>query len=231
MLAKFLPVLVYPTKMIVSLQPNFLTHGHCQKRHGFRSSLTGLFLITCHRVVGCCGLLLLLLPLLLTPALAVAKDSKLNSEKTTLGWLQSIRLLPDNSRMTAKIDTGAKSSAIHAEDLRTFRNNGVAYIRFTIPVTHKYRKAERLEFELPIVKTTRIKRHDGQQSDNRTVVELEICLNHKKYKALFSLDNRKDFNYPVLLGRDFLTQNFIVDPAKKFLHRSYCPKPSKLPKA
>lgn len=159
--------------------------------------------------------------LLLSPIDASAADA--GSEKQRLGWLQSIRLMPHQLRMTAKLDTGAKSNVIHAVDIKEILVNGDTFIRFTVPVISKKHGNTEVMYELPLVRTSRIKQHNSTELDLRPVVEMSFCINKQVYHAQFSLDNREKFNYPVLLGRDFLKQHFVIDPSVTFLKRSSCP--------
>ena len=143
-------------------------------------------------------------------------------QKVTLGWLQSIRLLPETMRLTAKLDTGAKGSAIHAVDIVAYSKNGQEYVDFSIPVEKKSGNIT-LQYSLPVIKQSKIKQHDRDNPDTRFVVELKFCIGGGLYSAPFSLDDREKFNYPVLLGREFLQNYFVVDPAQTFVAKYHCP--------
>ena len=61
----------------------------------------------------------------------------------------------------------------------------------------------------------------------RPVVEMSFCINSHIYHAQFTLADRGNFNYPVLLGRRFLQHNVLIDPGETFMHKdektvSYC---------
>ncbi len=169
--------------------------------------------------------LTLLLALATSPAAAAGKaGTASHGDKIVLGWLQSIRLLPHKLRLTAKLDTGAKSNVMHAKSIELFQQGGREWARFVVPVEKKKETIE-LTFELPVVDTSRVKQHNSKALDERYVVEMEFCIDGEVYKSEFSLDNREKFNYPVLLGRDFLRRHFIVDPAKTFVKRYHCHAP------
>lgn len=157
---------------------------------------------------------------------SVTADTQLDEtavpdNKAVLGWLQSVRLLPHKLRMTAKLDTGAKNSVMHAQSIEPFRQNGREWVRFIVPVSKKNKSVE-LRFELPVASKSRIKQHHISELDERYMVKLDFCINGQVYTADFSLDNREKFNYPVLLGREFLKQHFIVDPAQTFTKKYHC---------
>lgn len=158
-------------------------------------------------------------PAPLDERLIQAKPGKI---KKTLGWLQSIRVLPHKVRLTAKLDTGAKSSVMHAVDIKPFKKAGKNWVRFTVPEEKKKQGLVEMYFELPVVDKSRVKQHHVDELDERYVVEMNFCIAGKVYSADFSLDNRNKFNYPVLLGRDFLQSYFVVDPGSTFVAKYNC---------
>jgi hypothetical protein len=139
------------------------------------------------------------------------------------GWLQSIRLEPYRVRVTAKLDTGAKSSAIHAADVERFERGGVERVRFSLYKDHTEQDGAKLTYDLPIVGEVRIKRSAGKPPEERIMVRLSFCIDGEVMDGEFSLDNRSNFNYPVLLGREFLQDHFVVNSAKKFVYPYDCP--------
>lgn len=146
--------------------------------------------------------------------------------KRVLGWLENMRLLPQHMLLRAKLDPGARSSAIHAEDIEQFEKDGRQMVRFTILREHNNPKSERLVLERPLVREINIKMRPGEGGgigrQPRLVVRLEFCLAGERYNTLFSLTNRHNFNYPVLLGREFLQNRILVDSGESFTHRTNC---------
>jgi hypothetical protein len=164
------------------------------------------------------------------PLLAIADDRKPAPEAPQradglreAGWLQSIRLEPHRVRVTAKLDTGAKSSAIHATDVERFGRGGVERVRFSLFKDHTEQDGAKLTYDLPIEGEVRIKRSAGKPPEERITVRLTFCIDGEVMDAVFSLDNRSNFNYPVLLGREFLQDHFVVNSAKKFVYPYDCP--------
>ena len=78
--------------------------------------------------------------------------------------------------------------------------------------------------ERKVVKTVLIKRH-GEESQDRYVVNMRIILGEVSQLILVTLNDRDAYKYPVLIGRNFLRDYFIVDVAKKYQF-----KPMSLPK-
>jgi hypothetical protein len=139
-------------------------------------------------------------------------------EKVVMGWLESIFIKPWNRRLTAKLDTGAKTSSLHADDIEHFVKNGEAWVRFSL-VDIEDRSQKPIVVEKPLVRTAYIKSHQRQAS-KRDVVLLTVCKNGKDYEAEFNLVDRSKFNYPVLLGRSFLKDVALVDANTTFLFKA-----------
>ena len=142
----------------------------------------------------------------------IEKDNK----HTTIiaGWLETIILEPWQIRLRAKLDTGAKTSSLHAVDIERFEKDGVPWVRFQTHAKTDNSAIKRIE--LPIKRDVKIKSHHNGATI-RPVVELQFCLNGQHYKGEFSLADRDQFNYPVLLGRRVLKQGIMVDASATFL--------------
>jgi hypothetical protein len=154
-----------------------------------------------------------------------AEDAEPNA-KRVLGWVENMRLLPQSMLMKAKLDPGARSSAIHAEEIEYFQDDdNRKMVRFTILREHDNSNSDRLVLERPLVREVAIKmRGDegGGDAQERPAVRLEFCLAGERYNTLFTLTNRDNFNYPVLLGRQFLRNKILVDSGESFTHRTNC---------
>jgi len=146
-------------------------------------------------------------------------------EPLQLGWLERIRLEPWGIVAKAKLDTGAKTAAIHATDIERFEKDGKRWARFKLALDHRDPKSETFLVERPIVRDVKIKMRGVKKNfDARPTVKLQFCLGGKRYEALFTLVNRGKFNYPVLLGRRFLADLAVIDPAAKYNSTPTCPK-------
>ncbi len=143
----------------------------------------------------------------------------------TLGWVEAIRLQPWDLVMKAKLDTGAKTAAIHATNIERFERDGQQWVRFKLAVDHRNDQGEPLVVERPLARDVTIKLRGSGKNAERPTVHLQFCLGGRRYDALFSLVNRKKFNYPVLLGRRFLAGVAAVDPARRFTADPRCPAP------
>jgi hypothetical protein len=141
-------------------------------------------------------------------------------QKLVMGWLESIFIKPWNRRLTAKLDTGAKTSSLHADHIEHFSKNGEDWVRFDLGDTED-KKLQPVTAEKPLVRTVNIKcKGEDCQPSKRDVVLLTVCKNGKDYEAEFNLVDRSNFNYPVLLGRSFLKDVALVDASETFLYKA-----------
>lgn len=151
-------------------------------------------------------------------------DSQMN-EKIIMGWVEHVRLMPLDVLVRAKLDTGANTSSLHAENVTYFKRDGEPWVRFDFKTPHKKKKGQKPSatdvrelhvIERPVVRTTLIKRHQ-QSSMQRTVIRLPIVIGGKTFEPEFTLTNRGNFIYPLLLGRRFLKDVALIDPSQTYL--------------
>ena len=141
-------------------------------------------------------------------------------QKVIMGWLESVFIKPWNRRLTAKLDTGAKTSSLHADKIEHFSKNGEDWVRFNLGDIED-KQLPPITAEKPLVRTVNIKcKGDDCQPSKRDVVVLTVCKNGKDYEAEFNLVDRSNFNYPVLLGRSFLKELALVDAGETFLFKA-----------
>lgn len=141
--------------------------------------------------------------------------------KVVAGWVEKVVIEDQNYAVKAKLDTGAKTSSIHAENIELFEKDKKKWIRFTLVLPDADKSLQRMTLEKPRVRRVKVKEHDGEH-DSRPVVELDICFNGFHYNAQFTLVNRQEYIYSILLGRRFLNEKAIVDPSKTFQTLSMC---------
>jgi len=150
--------------------------------------------------------------------MATPVNAEHGNERIIAGWLETIVLSPHQIKLRAKMDSGAKTSSIHTENIVRFERDGKIWLRFDLP-KGRDKKAIQHTIEVPLLRDVQIKRHK-MLSVTRSVVELSFCINTHYYTTQFTLADRGNFNYPVLLGRRFLKNNILVDSAETFIHRN-----------
>lgn len=135
----------------------------------------------------------------------------------TIGAAEKVQIHPGGITLNARIDTGAVTSSIHAENIEYFTRNGRRWVRFDIPTTNNGRAT----LERRIVRMVRIKRF-GDQSIQRPVVELGICLGTYFKVAQVNLQDRERREYPVLIGRRFMADIVLINPGEEFMVPPSC---------
>ena len=114
----------------------------------------------------------------------------------------------------AKIDTGADSSAIWASDIKMETNGLLSFVLFDEKAT--FYTGERLSTNLYKAKSIRSSHGDKQI---RYQVELDIILRGQSFKTTFTLANRSQNHFPVLIGRRTLKNRFLVDVSRSSIER------------
>jgi hypothetical protein len=133
-----------------------------------------------------------------------------------IGWREHIGLpLLHVNSIKAKIDTGARSSALHAFQIEEFRRNNQLMIRFQIhPLQRDNQKIITAEAEL--LEYRQIKSSNGQ-TQHRPVIVTTAQLGAQQWSIELTLTNRDVMGFRLLLGRQALRNRFLVDPGKSFL--------------
>jgi len=132
-----------------------------------------------------------------------------------LGWREWVAL-PDLGipHIKAKVDTGARTSALHAFYLAPFRRKGVAMIRFGV---HPYQgRREAVEVTVPVA-DRRWVTDSGGHREYRFVIETSVALAGHVWPVEMTLTNRDTMKFRMLLGRTALMDRFTVDPGRSYL--------------
>jgi hypothetical protein len=140
----------------------------------------------------------------------------MTTQKIVVGWRECLKL--ENlgvDHIVAKVDTGAKTCALHAFYIDEFECDGQPWIRFGL---HPHRGSDTTEVhcEAPI-KERRDVTDSGGHVENRYVIDTTLVIGDMAFTAEMTLTNRDNMRYRMLLGRNALRRRFLVDPAKSFL--------------
>lgn len=136
-----------------------------------------------------------------------------------IGWREQVAL-PDLgiTEVKAKIDTGARSSALHAFDVEVFEREGKPMVRFKV---HPYqRDAQRTVIAEAELIDQRQVRNSGGQTQVRPVIQTTVELNGDRWQIELTLTNRDVMGFRMLLGRQAVRKRFLVDAGRSFLHSS-----------
>lgn len=142
-----------------------------------------------------------------------------------IGWREWVSL-PELGieNIKAKIDTGARSSAIHAFDIETFHQEGKHLVRFKV---HPYQRdsIQTVATASPLFDERQV-RNSGGHAELRLVILTPIEILGYQWPIELTLTNRDVMGFRMLLGRQALRQRFLVDPGKSFLLSHKSPKNS-----
>ena len=138
-------------------------------------------------------------------------------EKQKVGWKEWVAL-PDLgiSSIKAKIDTGARTSALHTYKMEIFERNNKEYVRFWIhPIQKKQDIFVCCEAE---VQDKRTVKDSGGHAEERYVITTNLLINNQEFPIELTLTNREDMLFRLLLGRTALnTGNMIINPGISYL--------------
>ena len=125
--------------------------------------------------------------------------------------------LPELSlgHIRAKIDTGAATSALHAEDIRLMKRKGKAYVSFHT-ITFADESTQTKQCHLPMLEMREVISSNGHKEE-RYVVETMLEIGPVKQVIEVTLTDRNLMRYNLLLGRQALKYFAIVDPSKSYL--------------
>ena len=129
-----------------------------------------------------------------------------SSDLDIIGAVEPIYFLPMKSAFEARIDTGATTSSIDADEIVEFERDGEKWVSFKVI---NRRSGETHTFEKPILENLTIKRIDHEE--HRIKVSMNVQFGGKKFASDFTLAKRDKFSYQALVGRSLLTGRAIVD--------------------
>ncbi|MCA9244506.1 MAG: ATP-dependent zinc protease [Phycisphaerales bacterium] len=139
--------------------------------------------------------------------------------KPVIGWREWVALPSFGiAAIKAKIDTGARTSSLHAWDLRIVRRGGRDFVRF---VAHPLQRSLRHEVEVtaPLVDQRQV-RNSGGRAEWRPVVLTEVELHGQRFAIELTLTKRDLMGFRMLLGRTAIRRRFLVDVGRSFISQS-----------
>lgn len=133
-----------------------------------------------------------------------------------IGWREWVSLPALNiERIKAKVDTGARTSALHAFSLKPFREDGKDKIHFDIhPMQHN---TEHMVTCVADIVDKRLVTDSGGHTEERYVIETPIIIAGQTWSIEITLTERENMLFRMLLGRRALRKRFIVNPARSFV--------------
>lgn len=149
----------------------------------------------------------------------------MNQKTTTVGWREWVSLpelgLP---AIKAKIDTGARTSCLHAFSIDPFIKEGQEWVRFGIH-PHQHNTENEVYCEAKVFDKRTVS-DSGGHKEERYVISTDVVLANQRWHIEVTLTNRDSMLFRMLLGRTAMKQKIIVDPNESFLLGKLTKKPT-----
>jgi hypothetical protein len=141
----------------------------------------------------------------------------MNTNTLTLGWREWVALpglgLP---AIKAKVDTGAKTSALHAIHIEVFEKNNLKMVRFFInPIQRN--NVFHMECVAPL-KDHRQITDSGGHKEWRHIIETPVAIGNRQWPIELALTNRNMMRFRMLLGRRALQKGVLIDPGRSYIN-------------
>jgi hypothetical protein len=140
----------------------------------------------------------------------------MKQSKTIVGWREWLSM-PDLGirAIKAKIDTGARTSALYTFGLKSFEEDGILKVKFRIHPL-QLRTDVYVNCVADVMDRRRVSSSDGQ-SEMRYVIATSVVLGDFRWPVEMTLTNRDSMRFRMLLGRAAISGQMVVDPAKSYL--------------
>jgi len=117
--------------------------------------------------------------------------------------------------LQVRIDTGAKTSSLHVDNLSRYQKSGKPWVKFVIH-SNIHNVEDVVECTAPLHDVRRIKSSNGA-SEERYVIKTAVHLGNKSWSIEITLTDRSDMSYLMLLGREAMKDKVLIDPSATFL--------------
>ena len=154
-----------------------------------------------------CFLLLLSLPLF-------SETAEQDEVSVIVGEVEMVFLDPPGRWLRARMDTGAAISSLNAYDLKEVDKDGVLWIRFNMATALD---SEDVILEMPVERLVAVRQGNRAEIQTRYIILMDMSLGEMNLSGEFSLADRRNMTYPVLIGRNLLGGNALVDVSKQYL--------------
>ncbi|WP_017445079.1 ATP-dependent zinc protease [Gayadomonas joobiniege] len=140
----------------------------------------------------------------------------MQTDKMLVGALE-VCSLPDLgiSDIKVRVDTGAQTSSLHVDNVQTITYRGKPWIEFDIH-PDLYHVEEVVRSKAPLKDVRWVKSSNGAR-EQRYVITTTLVMGPRSWPILITLTDRSEMNYLMLLGRQGMADQLLVDPSQTFI--------------
>ncbi|MGP9665034.1 retropepsin-like aspartic peptidase RloA3 [Halomonas sp. AOP22-C1-8] len=152
---------------------------------------------------------------------ALAASAVASDDDKVFGWVENATIEPWGIMVKAKLDSGALTSSLDARDIEVFEKEGEEWVRFRLKLKDQQNDevfSDRLE--RPLYRELAVRGAGGR--DERPVVLMNVCMGDTVYEEQFSLRDREEMHYPLLLGRRTISHLGLLDVRETFQQEPSC---------
>ncbi len=147
------------------------------------------------------------------PKVERAAKNPAPTEKLVIGEAEHIGIPALDAVFKARIDTGATTTSIYAVDIQEFERDTKPWVRFVVKNAEQKKD---YPLEMPVASVAMIKKRGVEGETRRPAVKLVLVMGDATRQVNVNLADRTGFEYPLLIGRDFLRGLAVVDVSKKY---------------
>jgi len=147
------------------------------------------------------------------------------SDLSIIGWREWVALPElDISRVKAKVDTGARSSSLHAYDIEVFSRGKRDFVRFVVhPIQRETKTTIHCVAELH--EHRHVRSSSGHQ-EYRPIIRTLVDLGGERWPIDLTLTPRDAMGFRMLLGREAIRRRYLVDSGRSYVFRDLVPRRS-----
>ncbi len=134
------------------------------------------------------------------------------------GWIEYASVYPGGLVYSAKLDSGAQTTSVHATEIQLFKHDGTDWVAFRLKGDDGTQRA----FKMPVARVSSTRDMTGPPI-MRPVVRLTVCVGNISAAVDVNLSNRTGFNHGLLVGRNFLRGRYMIDSGNRHLLKLTCP--------
>ena len=146
------------------------------------------------------------------------KDKSKNKPLPLIGWREYLSLPQLNiDKIKVKIDTGARTSTLHAFHVKTYEEGNQTMVKFQVhPIQRQTKKT--IDCLAPLLEYREITNSTGH-TQKRPVILTSVKLGEYQWEIELTLTNRDVMGFRMLLGRQAVKKRFLVDPGNSFFYK------------